>query len=225
MLVTVNNLVSRRIYAQEVVPGVNLFGSKRRSEQRAAQAEAYAGRLPAGQHIVTNWPVLTYGPTPEIAPGSWQISVYGLVAEEKTFTYDQFRDLGYTTFHADFHCVTRFSMMDNDWSGIPVRRLMEQVEVLPEAKAVMVHCYGGYTTNLLIDDFNRDENIFAFERNGGAIDRQHGYPVRLIVPHLYAWKSAKWVTAIQFIDRDRPGFWEINGYHMRGEPFAEERFG
>ncbi len=203
---------------------MNLFGSKSRAERRAAQKAEFGDRLPSGQHIVENWPVLTYGPTPNIVPSAWQLTVSGLVAEPKTFDFEQFKDLGTTTLHADFHCVTRFSMMDNDWTGVPVTRLLERVSVLPQAGAVMLHCYGGYTTNLLLDDFDRPENIFALERNGELIGREHGAPVRLIVPHLYAWKCAKWIAAIEFIERDRPGFWELNGYHMRGDPFAEERF-
>lgn len=204
---------------------MDLFGTKSRAERRAAQLAAFGDRVPPGQHLVDNWPVLTYGPTPDVPISAWQLSIQGLVEDELTFDADQFKALGYETFHADFHCVTRFSMMDNDWSGVPVKRLMEQVRVLPEARAVMLHCYGGYTTNLLLEDFDRSENIFALERNGEPITRDHGAPVRLIVPHLYAWKSAKWLAAIEFIAADRPGFWELNGYHMRGDPFAEERFG
>ncbi len=204
---------------------MDLFGIKTRAERRAVQQAAFGGRVPPGQHLVENWPVLTYGPTPDIPPSAWQFSVLGLVNNEQTFDIEKFKGLGYETFHADFHCVTRFSMMDNDWSGVPVKRLMEQIDVRPEASAVMVHCYGGYTANLLLQDFDRAENIFAFERNGDPIAREHGAPVRLIVPHLYAWKSAKWVAAVEFLAGDRPGFWELNGYHMRGDPFAEQRFG
>ena len=204
---------------------MDLFGTKSRAARRAAELTAYGDRVPPGQHLVDNWPVLTYGPTPDIPISAWQLSIQGLVEEELTFDAEQLKGLGYETLHADFHCVTRFSMMDNDWSGVPVKRLMEQVRLLPEARAVMLHCYGGYTTNLLLEDFDRPENIFAFERNGEPIARDHGAPVRLIVPHLYAWKSAKWLAAVEFIAADRPGFWELNGYNMRGDPFAEERFG
>ena len=122
---------------------MDLFGTKSRAKRRAAQQATYGDRVPPGQHLVQNWPVLTYGPTPDIPPDAWQLNVLGLVASEETFDFEQLKALGYETFHADFHCVTRFSMMDNDWSGVPVKRFMEKIQVLPEARAVMLHCYGG----------------------------------------------------------------------------------
>ena len=114
--------------------------------------------------------------------------------------------------------------MDNDWAGVPITSIMSSIALQANASAVMIHCYGGYTTNLLLEDFVRDENLFAFARNNTPLSEEHGGPVRLIVPHLYAWKSAKGVSGVEFIASDRPGFWEVNGYHMRGDPFSEERF-
>ena len=185
----------------------------------------YGDRLPPGQHTVTNWPVLTYGETPNVDTNDWEFSISGLVEREFSLPYADFVAVGSKRVHADFHCVTRFSVMDNDWDGIPVTAVLERAALLPEASAVMIHCYGGYTTNLTLSDLDRPENLFALRRNGEPLLREHGGPVRLIVPHLYAWKSAKWVNGLQFVGDDRPGFWEVNGYHMRGDPFEEERFG
>ena len=200
------------------------FGASRR-DRREELAETYRGRLPPGQHIVEDWPVLTYGPTPRKSETDWRFCITGLVTEVRDYSLEEFKEIAWTKVHADFHCVTRFSVMDNDWEGVPVLAMMETVEKLPEARAVLVHCEGGYTTNLLLDDFLRSENLLAFRRNGSLLSAEHGGPVRLIVPHLYAWKSAKWVNGIELIASDTPGFWERNGYHMRGEPFSEERFG
>ncbi len=200
----------------------NLFGSNRASRKEVDNA--YGERLPSGQHTVTNWPVLTYGQTPDVDPADWEFSITGLVERELTLDFQTFLAAGSVAVHADFHCVTSFSVMDNDWGGVPVRAILEKAQPLPEATAVMVHCYGGYTTNLLLDDLDRAENLFALRRNGEPLQREHGGPVRLMVPHLYAWKSAKWVNGFQFLPGDRPGFWEVNGYHMRGDPFEEERF-
>ena len=200
----------------------SLFASRRASRKQADKT--YGNRLPAGQHTVTNWPVLTYGHTPDVAPEDWEFSITGLVEREFTVDFRTFLAAGSVVIHADFHCVTTFSVMDNDWGGVPVQAILEQAKHLPEADAVMVHCYGGYTTNLLLEDLDRPENLFALRRNGEPLPREHGGPIRLIVPHLYAWKSAKWVNGLQFLPRDRPGFWEVNGYHMRGDPFEEERF-
>jgi DMSO/TMAO reductase YedYZ molybdopterin-dependent catalytic subunit len=196
-----------------------------RREREAKLAARYGDRLPPGQHIVEDWPVLTYGPTPRKTESEWRFGITGLVRAERDYSLEEFKEIAWTTVHADFHCVTRFSVMDNDWEGVPVLAMMEKVEVLPEATAVLVHCEGGYTTNLILDDFLRPENLLAFRRNDAPLSAEHGGPVRLIVPHLYAWKSAKWVNGIELLGADAPGFWERNGYHMRGEPFAEERFG
>ena len=200
------------------------FGASR-SDRREELAKKYQGRLPPGQHIVEDWPVLTYGPTPRKSETDWRFHITGLVQESHDYSLEQLKEIAWTNVHADFHCVTRFSVMDNDWEGVPVLAIMETVEKLPDAHAVLVHCEGGYTTNLLLDDFLRSENLLAFRRNGSSLSAEHGGPIRLIVPHLYAWKSAKWVNGIELIASDTPGFWERNGYHMRGEPFSEERFG
>lgn len=199
--------------------------SSPRRDRQSQLAAKFADRLPPGQHIVEDWPVLTYGATPRKEDSDWRFAITGLVEQERRFDLEGLKETAWTTVHADFHCVTRFSIMDNDWEGVPILALLETVTIRPEARAVMVHCEGGYTTNLLLDDFMRPENLLAFQRNGTPLSAEHGGPLRLIVPHLYAWKSAKWVNGIEFSAADSPGFWERNGYHMRGEPFTEERFG
>jgi DMSO/TMAO reductase YedYZ molybdopterin-dependent catalytic subunit len=181
-------------------------------------------RIPPGQYTTSKWPVLTYGETPQIEPESWSIHLFGKVAEETTLTWKQFQALPRVRITADFHCVTRFSTVDNPWEGVSTRELLRQVRVDPEASHVMVHCYGGYTTNLPLEDFLSEHSLLADRHDGQPLDVDHGGPVRLVVPHLYAWKSAKWVNGLELLDGDRRGFWERNGYHTYGDPWREERF-
>jgi DMSO/TMAO reductase YedYZ molybdopterin-dependent catalytic subunit len=155
-------------------------------------------RIPPGQYTTSKWPVLTYGETPRIEPESWSIHLFGKVAGETTLTWEQFQALPRVRIDADFHCVTRFSTVDNPWEGVSTLTLLRQVRIDPEASHVMVHCK--------------------------PLDVDHGGPVRLVVPHLYAWKSAKWVNGLELLDGDRRGFWERNGYHTYGDPWREERF-
>lgn len=180
-------------------------------------------RVPPGQHLASGFPVLTYGDTQEISQEQWELHISGL-AREQTFTWADLMALPQTEFKIDFHCVTRWSKLDMVWRGVRITDLMAQIELQPEATAVMQHSYGDYTTNLVLDDFVRPENFLAYEVNGEPLSADHGGPVRVVVPHLYAWKSAKWVNRLEFLPQDQPGFWERNGYHMRGEPFAEERY-
>ncbi len=181
-------------------------------------------RIPPGQYTTSKWPVLTYGETPRIEPEAWSIHLFGKVAEEITLTWAQFQALPRVRIEADFHCVTRFSTVDNPWEGVSTRELLRQVRVDPEASHVMVHCYGGYTTNLPLEDFLSERSLLADRHDGKPLPRDHGGPVRLVVPHLYAWKSAKWVNGIELLDGDKRGFWERNGYHTYGDPWREERF-
>ncbi len=180
-------------------------------------------RIPPGQHLTNGFPVLTYGPTPAIKIDTWQFRVWGL-AKERTFTWADFMSMPQHEFTADFHCVTRWSKLDVQWKGIKVTDFMKQVELDPNALHVMQHCYGGYTTNLAIDEFLREENFFAHTLAGEPLPADHGGPMRLVVPHLYAWKSAKWINGLEFSEREDLGFWERNGYHSRGEPWVEERY-
>lgn len=184
-------------------------------------------RVPPGQHLASGFPVLTYGDTPQISIENWQFKIWGLV-EPKTFTWDDFMSLPQQEFTADFHCVTRWSKLDVKWTGIKVVDFMKQLaEVDPKAtKAthLMQHCYGGYTTNISMADFLREENFFAHTLFGEPLPADRGGPMRLVVPHLYAWKSAKWINGLEFLAEEELGFWERNGYHRRGEPWAEERY-
>jgi DMSO/TMAO reductase YedYZ molybdopterin-dependent catalytic subunit len=180
-------------------------------------------RVPPGQFLAKGFPVLTYGQTPQISTDDWNFRVWGL-AKEKTFSWSDFVALPQQSFTKDFHCVTRWSKLDVQWTGIKVTDFMNQIEVDPNATHVMEHCYGGYTTNVTIDDLVRDENFFAYTLFGEPLPPEHGGPLRLVIPHLYAWKSAKWINGLEFLSHEELGFWERNGYHRRGEPWAEERY-
>lgn len=180
-------------------------------------------RVPPGQYLAKGFPVLTYGSTPKVSTDEWKFRVWGL-AKQVTFTWSDFIGLPHQEFTADFHCVTRWSKLDVKWTGIKVTDFMKLIEINPKAAHVMEHSYGGYTTNISIEDFVREENFFAFKLIGEPLPPEHGGPMRLVVPHLYAWKSAKWINGLEFIEREDFGFWERNGYHHRGEPWAEERY-
>ena len=180
-------------------------------------------RVPPGQYLTNGFPVLTYGATPQVDINTWEFRISGK-AMPLTLTWDDFMKLPQSDFTADFHCVTRWSKLDVKWTGIKVTDFMKIIEVDQKAKHVMEHCYGGYTTNISMDDFVREENFFAFKLFGEPLPAEHGGPMRLVVPHLYAWKSAKWINGLEFLKNEELGFWERNGYHRRGEPFAEERY-
>jgi DMSO/TMAO reductase YedYZ molybdopterin-dependent catalytic subunit len=182
-----------------------------------------ASRVPPGQYLAKGFPVLTYGDIPQISTADWCLNVAGL-AQEQVFSWQDMLTLPQTEFTADFHCVTTWSKLDVKWRGIRVPDLLSQVELSPEATHVMLHCYGGYTTNLTLEDFNRPENFFAHTLFDQPLPADHGGPMRVVVPHLYAWKSAKWIQGLEFLAQPALGFWERNGYHERGEPWAEERY-
>jgi DMSO/TMAO reductase YedYZ molybdopterin-dependent catalytic subunit len=186
---------------------------------------AVADRLPPGQYLTEKWPVLHYGGVPKMDTATWDFTINGLVEEPLTLNYAQFKALPRGELKRDVHCVTRWSLLDSTWEGVPVAEVMKLVKVKPEATHLMVHAEHGFTANLSLDDFLRDENMFVDTRNGEPITPEHGWPMRLFVPHLYFWKSAKWVRGIELMQGDRPGFWEQYGYHMRGDPWQEERYG
>jgi len=174
--------------------------------------------------VVQNWPVLTYAGTPRVERKDWRLHVFGAVEEEVTFTWEEFLALPVTKVRCDIHCVTSWSRMDNEFEGVAFKDLMKYLRPLPEAKAVMAHCYGGYTTNILLEDLMRDGVLLAYKHDGQDLPPAHGGPCRLVVPHLYFWKSAKWIRGLEFMTANRPGFWEQYGYHMRGDPWKEERY-
>ncbi len=192
--------------------------------RRQADHDKYGDRLPPGQKLSEGWPVLHYGGIPNIDLTSWRFEAAGLVEAPLSFTWEEFMTLPQATLTNDIHCVTTWSKFDNVWTGVPVSEVLKRLQLKPEAKHVMVHSYGGYTTNLSLADLSAEGNLFAHTHNGEPLTREHGWPLRLVVPHLYFWKSAKWVRGLVFIPEEQPGFWEMYGYHIRGDPWQEERY-
>ena len=181
-------------------------------------------RIPSGQRLIKNWPVLHYGGVPMISADNWNLRLFGLVEEECNLSYSEFLAIPRARVLSDVHCVTGWSRLDNQWEGVLTTTLKVLVRIMPEARFAIVHAEGNFTTNLLLEDFFGEDVIFAISHDGIAISPEHGYPVRLVVPRLYFWKSAKWVTGVEFTAEDRPGFWESHGYHNRGDPWREERY-
>jgi DMSO/TMAO reductase YedYZ molybdopterin-dependent catalytic subunit len=181
-------------------------------------------KLPPGQTLTDKFPVLTYGETPAVTTADWRFRVWGRVGAEKVWTWDEFMALPQTTLRADFHCVTHWSRFDDEWTGVLFNDLLQHCGALPDARAVMQHAYGGYTTNLTLDVMVREDVIFAHSLNGAPLPREHGGPMRVVTPRRYAWKGAKWVNGLEFLSEDRPGFWEMNGYSNTADPWTEERF-
>ena len=183
-------------------------------------------RIPPGQSRTKKWPVLDAGGPPELDLERWRFSISGLVGNNVSWNWQQFLALPRRRVFADFHCVTRWSRLGNLWEGVTTRGLVQLAGgARPEARFVMVHGYDdGWSTNLPIDEFLAEDALVATLHDGEPLTVEHGGPARLIVPRLYAWKSAKWVAGVELIARDKPGFWEANGYHMRGDPWREERF-
>jgi len=200
-----------------------LFGeiSERKQRERAMRD---AGRLPPGQSLTLKWPVLHVGEVPPFDPATWDFRVTGQVEKPIRFRWEEFNRLPKKEVIADMHCVTRWSRFDVRWNGVPFVEVAKRVVVKPEARYVMIRAEHDFTSNLPLDDLMRPTTLFALEHNGAPLPPDHGYPVRLVVPHLYAWKSVKWVRGLEFMDHDAPGFWEENGYHMYGDPFREQRF-
>jgi DMSO/TMAO reductase YedYZ molybdopterin-dependent catalytic subunit len=203
-------------------------GPRRAEEVAAAEPDVIVSpdtrreqRLPPGQSRTKKWPVLDAHGTPEIDLGAWRFEVGGLVERPAAWSLDEFMQLPAVRVYADFHCVTRWSRLDNVWGGAPTRALAEAVGVKPEAKFVVASAYDyGWTTNLPLEYFLAEDSLLAWAHDGRPIPPEHGGPVRLVVPQLYAWKSAKWIKGLTFLAEDRAGFWEEGGYHMRGVPWA-----
>jgi DMSO/TMAO reductase YedYZ molybdopterin-dependent catalytic subunit len=201
---------------------VVLFGGNERKELELKMKQE--GRLPPGQSLTPKWPVLHYGSVPRFNPERWDFRVYGLVDAPLRWTWKEFNELPKTQHTSDFHCVTRWSRFDNRWDGVAFREMLNQAKPKPDAAYVLVHAEQGFTANVPLADLDRDGVLFATHHDGEPLSADHGYPLRLIVPHLYAWKSVKWVRGIEFLDHDAAGFWEQNGYHMYGDPWKEQRF-
>ncbi|MDB5163694.1 MAG: sulfite oxidase-like oxidoreductase [Candidatus Saccharibacteria bacterium] len=182
-------------------------------------------QLPPGQSVVTGWPVLTYGPTPHVDTERWVLEIDGAVNKPIKFDWQAFNDLPKTIMDTDIHCVTRWSKLGMHWEGVSVDELIKQAGGLTDdAHHLIVSCYGGYTTNLPVDDVINNQAMVATKADGQPLSPEHGAPARLFVPHLYFWKSAKYVQKLTFTSRDQPGFWEINGYHNYGDPWREQRY-
>ena len=186
-----------------------------------------SNRVPPGQSRTAKWPVLDAGGTPHIDLAKWSLELEGLVRKPVSFTLDEFFALPRIKVFSDFHCVTRWSRLGNVWEGVSTRHLVDLAGGLhPHAKFVLAYGYDfGWTTNLPVDEFLAEDALLAVLHDGRLLTPEHGGPVRLIVPRLYAWKSAKWLRSLEFLPKDRPGFWERNGYHMHGDPWTEERYG
>jgi DMSO/TMAO reductase YedYZ molybdopterin-dependent catalytic subunit len=182
-------------------------------------------RVPPGQRLTDKWPVLHFGPVHRLALDKWCLTIAGLVETKRVLTYPEFSAMPRVKVFCDIHCVTTWSRLDNWFEGVSTAEIRSLVSIQPEARFVVAHAAGGFTTNLSVEDFFQPDVLFAFKHNEQAISPDHGYPVRLVVPRLYFWKSAKWVTGIEFTARDQPGFWESNGYHNHGDPWTEERYG
>ncbi len=192
--------------------------------QKARGGDAPPERLPPGQYLTKGWPVLHYGDVPRVRLADWTFRVWGLVEEPREWRYDEILALGQTRVECDIHCVTRWSKLDSVFEGVPFRAVAAAVRPKPEAHYVMVHAEQGFTANLPLADLDRDTVLFAHRADGKELEPDHGWPLRLVVPHLYFWKSAKWVRGLEFRADDAPGFWEGYGYHMRGDPWHEQRY-
>jgi len=188
-----------------------------------------AARTPPGQVLTKKWPVLHWGDVPTISREAWRLNVWGLCDNPFTLDWDQMLELPQVDIACDIHCVTRWSRLDNVFTGVPMRALVELAKPHPEARFVIQHGLSSpdddWTTNLPLDLFTDEDCVLSHLHEGEPLTAEHGGPVRAVVPRLYFWKGAKWISGIEFVADDAPGFWEVNGYHMRGDPWTEERFG
>lgn len=195
------------------------------SATRRIDVRRPADRLPPGQIETRKWPVLHYGRVPTIDLSRWRFTVSGLVEQPLSLSWDDLARLPHQETVCDIHCVTHWSRFDNVFEGVPVSAILDMARPRPDAAYALVLAAEGYTTNLPLEDLGRPGILLALRHNGEPLTPEHGGPVRLLVPHLYLWKSAKWLQGVELLREDEPGFWEENGYHMRGDPWAEERYG
>jgi len=192
------------------------FGGRRRPP------EGFEDRIPPGQYFESGFPVLTAGPTPQVSIDDWQLRIDGMVGRQQEWSWEQFHELPFEQVPCDIHCVTKWSKLGTSFGGVSVDVLLEETDA--QGDYAMAFSYGGYTTNLSLADLTGGKAWVVTEHEGEPLPREHGGPARLLVPHLYFWKSAKWVAGLRLMDHDEPGFWEQNGYHNRGDPWKEERY-
>jgi DMSO/TMAO reductase YedYZ molybdopterin-dependent catalytic subunit len=183
-----------------------------------------AKRLPPGQVLTERFPILHEGDVPVYDIGAWNLRVFGEVNKEVTVTYQQILEMPQSTVTSDIHCVTRWSRFDNQFTGVKFRDFLKELGIVPKGKYVMLHADQDYTANLALSDLDRNDVLLAHSFEGKPLTDKHGWPLRLVVPHLYFWKSVKWIRGIEFLDENSPGFWEQNGFHLNGDPFKDERF-
>jgi len=191
---------------------------------RSHEAGDQAGRVPPGQYLTDDFPVLSAGPTPQVPLGQWEFSITGLVRTPVAWSWEQFTALPARDWTVDISCVTKWTKLDTRWHGVSVDDLLAAVEVDPRARYLTASSYGGYTTNLPLTDMVNNQAFVAWQYDDAPLDPAHGGRARLVVPHLYFWKSAKWVRGLRLMAEDEPGFWESLGYHNRGDPWREERY-
>jgi DMSO/TMAO reductase YedYZ molybdopterin-dependent catalytic subunit len=194
-----------------------LFGS-------TTKDPAIAGRIPPGQYKTEKFPVLHYGSVPSTDLATWDFRVFGDVGAPLTLTWQQFKELPRKTVHTDIHCVTRWTKLDTDWEGVPIQEIIRLAQVRPAATHVVAHCEQGYTANLPLSVLDDDDVMLADTIGGEPLEKEHGWPLRLLVPKRYFWKSAKWIRALEFLDHDQLGFWERYGYNNDADPWKEERY-
>jgi DMSO/TMAO reductase YedYZ molybdopterin-dependent catalytic subunit len=189
---------------------------------RRRTSDEIAARLPPGQYDEHGFPVLTAGPTPDVGPDEWRFRIDGMVSNPAEWTRAEFDALPFETVPCDIHCVTKWSKLGTSFGGVSLDVLLGEAE--PDAAYAMAYSYGGYTTNVPVADLTGGKAWVVTEHEGEPLPRAHGGPARLLVPHLYFWKSAKWVAGLRVMDHDEPGFWESNGYHIYGDPWKEQRY-
>lgn len=192
---------------------------------RPSIPEGMEDRIPPGQYVTPKMPVMTLSSTPRVSTEEWRLRIFGAVEQEQELDWPAFQALANEALVADFHCVTQWSRLDVAWEGVPASVVLGLVRPTSDATHVMLHCADRYTTNIDLAALYEHDVLFAHRQDGAPLPVDHGAPVRLVVPARYGWKSAKWVTGVELMTADVPGFWERNGYHMRADPWHEERFG
>ncbi|MBA3308207.1 MAG: sulfite oxidase-like oxidoreductase [Chloroflexi bacterium] len=191
---------------------------------RPKVSDEQKGRVPPGQYVTQKWPVLHYGSVPAVDLATWDFRVWGEVEDPFTFSWEEFRRMPRKSIHRDIHCVTRWTRLDMDFEGVPIRHILERAGLKPSARFVVEHAEQGYTTNLPLEVLDDDDVLLADVADGEPLTPEHGYPLRLVVPQRYFWKSAKWIRGLQFRAEDQLGFWERYGYHNEADPWQEQRF-